>query len=186
LSAPLHDLTGLWNIEDLLGHLAYLAGLVTLAQTLAKRTNLDDPERFLRRRLEAPIAIALPLLIGLFIVATPGKHWPDLFRAPETGWMTLYWLALCTSASYLLIPILRLLWVVRRDPRSTVTANIYIAAITIDLGCLSSVVASRVIAGYPAAVTWMLLCVAACGYAIAPAYSWHIKTHTTPWRAPLT
>jgi hypothetical protein len=186
LSAPLHDLTGRWNIEDLLGHLAYLAGLVTLAQTLAKRTNLDDPERFLRRRLEAPIAIALPLLIGLFIVATPGKHWPDLFRAPVTGWMTLYWLALCTSASYLLIHILRLLWVVRRDPRSTVTANIYIAAITIDLGCLSSVVASRVIAGYPAAVTWMLLCVAACGYAIAPAYSWHIKTHTTPWRAPLT
>src|SRR5580693_5547015 len=57
LSAPLHDLTG----------------LVTLAQTLAKRTNLDDPERFLRRRLEAPIAIALPLLIGLFIAATPGK-----------------------------------------------------------------------------------------------------------------
>ena len=130
--------------------------------------------------------LALPLLIGLFIVATPGKHWPDLFRAPETGWMTLYWLALCTSASYLLIPILRLLWVVRRDPRSTVTANIYIAAITIDLGCLSSVVASRVIAGYPTAVTWTLLCVAACGYAIAPAYSWHIKTRTIPWRAPLT
>src|SRR5271155_3965192 len=50
-SAPLHALTGLWNIEDLLGHLAYLAGLITLAQALANRTNLADPERFLRRRL---------------------------------------------------------------------------------------------------------------------------------------
>jgi hypothetical protein len=185
LSAPLHDLTGLWNLEDLLGHLAYLAGLVTLAQALANRTNLDDPYHFSRRHLEGPIAIALPLLIGLFIVATPAEHWPDLFRAPVTGWMTLYWLVLCASASYLLTHLLRLLWVVRRDPRSTVTANIYIAAITIDLGCVSSVVASRVIAGYPAALTWTLLCVAACGYAIAPAYSWHRKTRATPGRAPL-
>ncbi len=184
-SAPLHALTGLWNIEDLLGHLVYLAGLITLVQVLAIRTNLDNPQQFLRRRLEVPIAIALPLLIGLFIVGTPGKHWPDLFRAPLTGWMTLYWMALCASASYLLTHILRLLWVVRRDPRSTVTANIYTAAIIVDLGCLSSVVASRVITGYPAAVTWTLLCVAACGYAIAPAYSWHRKTRATPpGRAP--
>lgn len=184
-SAPLHALTGLWNIEDLLGHLAYLAGLITLVHALANRTNLDDPEKYLRRRLEAPIAIALPLLIALFLVATPAKHWPDLFRAPVTGWMTLYWLALCASASYLLAHLLRLLWVVRRDPRSTVTANIYIAAIVVDLGCVSSVVASRVIAGYPAAVTWTLLCLAASGYAIAPAYSWRRKTRATPRCAPL-
>lgn len=176
LSTPIHAVTGLWNLEDLLAHLVYLAGLIALFHTLVYRTTLDEPERFLRRYLEMPTMTILPMLVALFIVGTPKEHYPDLFRAPETGWMNLYWAALCAAAAYLLVNLLRLLRVVRRDPRSTVTANIYITAISIDSGCLASILVSRVIPGYPSAITWILLCLAACGYAAAPGYSWYRKT----------
>ncbi len=176
LSKPLHAVTGLWNLEDLLGHVVYLAGLIALLHTLIYRITLDEPELFLRRYLEVPTAITLPLLVGLFVVGTPKKHYPDLLKAPVTGWMSLYWAALCAAAGYLLVNLLRLLRVVRRDPRSTVTANIYTAAIIIDSGCLASILVSRMIPGYPSVVTWILLCAAACGYAAAPGYSWYRKT----------
>jgi len=176
LSTPIYAVTGLWNLEDLLGHLAYLAGLTALFQTLVYRTNIDAPTRFLRRYLEVPTAIILPLLVGLFVVGTPETHYPDLFQTPVTGWMTLYWVVLCAAAGYLLVNLLRLLRIVRRDPRSTVTANIYITAIGIDGGCLASILASRVIHGYPHVITWILLCAAASGYALAPGYSWFRKT----------
>ncbi|HTZ12185.1 MAG TPA: hypothetical protein VMC78_00925 [Mycobacterium sp.] len=176
VSTPIHAVTGLWNLEDLLGHLVYLAGLTALFHTLVYRITLDEPERFLRRHLEIPMAIMLPLLVGLFIVGTLKEHYPDLFQAPVTGWMSLYWAALCAAAGYLLVNLLRLLRVVRRDPRSTVTANIYITAISIDSGCCASILVSRVIPGYPSIITWVLLCVAACGYAAAPGYSWYRKT----------
>lgn len=185
LSTPIHALTGLWNVEDLLGHLVYLAALATLIHSLVYRINLDRPEQFIRRRLEMPISLALPLLIGLFVVAVPDEHYSDLFQGSVGGMMTAYWVALCAAASYLLIQLVGLLWVVRRDPRSTATANIYIAAIIVDSGCVASIVVSRIIPAYPTAVTWTLLCVAASGYAIAPAYSWHRKTRRTPGPAPL-
>jgi hypothetical protein len=175
LSAPIHAVTGLWNVEDLLGHLVYLAGLIALFQTLVYRTTLDEPERFLRRYLEMPAVIILPMLVTLFAFGTTEEHYPDLFRAPVTGRMSLYWLVLCAAAGYLLVNLLRLLRVVRRDPRSTVTANIYITAISIDFGCLASILVSRVVPGYPSVITWSLLCVAACGYAAAPGYSWYCK-----------
>jgi len=94
LSTPIHAVTGLWNLEDLLAHLVYLAGLIALFHTLVYRTTLDEPERFLRRCLEMPTVVILPMLVALFIVGTPKEHYPDLFRAPETGWMNLYW-AVC-------------------------------------------------------------------------------------------
>lgn len=176
LSTPIHAVTGLWNLEDLLGHLAYLAGLTALFHALVYRTTLDEPKQFLRRYLEMPTAIMLPLLVGLFLVGAPKEHYPDLFQTPITGWMTLYWVALCAAAGYLLVNLLRLLWVVRRDPRSTVTANVYITAIVIDGGCLASILGSRMIHDYPNVITWILLCAAACGYALAPGYSWYRKT----------
>ena len=65
---------------------------------------------------------------------------------------------------------------VRRDPRSRITANLYLAAIVVNSGCVVSIIVSRMVPDYPHVVTWLLLSVAASGYALAPAYSWREKT----------
>jgi hypothetical protein len=176
LSTPLHFLTGVWNVDDLFGHLAYLTALIALVKTLVNRIDLAEPERFTRKCLELPIAIMLPLLLGLFYAAAPREHARDLFAAPATLWLNLYWVVLCACASYLITLLWRLLLVVRRDPRSRITANVYLAAIMVDSGCVVSIIVSRMVPDYPHVVTWLLLCVAASGYALAPAYSWRQKT----------
>lgn len=175
LSAPLHSLVGVWDLNNLIGHLAYLVGLVTLVNTLVDRVNLAAPARFKRRCLELPITIMLPVLIGLFCAAAPAEHTRDLFAAPPTFWLSVYWLTLCAVAGYLITLLGQLLLVVRRDPRSRVTANLYLATIAVDSGCVVSVILSRMVPDYPHVVTWLLLCVAASGYALAPAYSWRQK-----------
>lgn len=173
LSPALHALTGVWNVDDLFGHLSYLIGLTALVFALSSRTNLDG--QFLRRRLEAPVAIMLPTLLGLFYVAAPKEHAGDLFKAPATLWLDLYWVVLCGSAGYLLVLLWGLLRVIRRDPRATVTAHIYMVAIIVDGCCLISIVVSRLVSNYPTVITWVLLSVAASGYALAPTYSWRQK-----------
>ena len=176
LSPVLHFLTGVWNVDDLFGHLAYLTALIALVKTLVNRVNLAESARFKRKCLEMPITIMLPLLLGLFYAAAPKEHVRDLFAAPATPWLSLYWVVLCGCASYLITLLWRLLLVVRRDPRSRITANIYLAAILVDSGCLVSIIVSRMVPHHPHVLTWLLLCVAASGYALAPAYSWRQKT----------
>ena len=183
LSTPLHSLVGVWNVDDLLGHLAYLTGLIALVNTLVNRVDLAEPARFKRLSLEMPIAIMLPLLLGLFYTGAPEEQARDLFAAPATLWLSLYWVALCSAASYLITLLWRLLLVVRRDPRSRIIANVYLAAIMVDSGCVVSVIVSRMIPDYPHMVTWLLLSVAASGYALAPAYSWRRKAKR-PARKP--
>jgi hypothetical protein len=173
-SGPLHAVTGLWNVEDLLGHLVYLMGLITLGNVVAGRIDLGLI--WLRPRLEIFLMIVPALLIGIFTQAAPVREYQNLFEAPLTWWLALYWLVVCSAAAWLIVLSVRLLVIVRRDPRSRTTANIYLTALFVDLGCVASVVASQLIHGYPHVITWLLLDAAVCGYAIAPAYSWRQKT----------
>lgn len=171
---PLHTLTGRWNVEDLLGHLAYLTGIATLTHTMLGRLQLTEEHRhqLTRSRLELPATIVVPTLIGMFWLAAPQTHIADLVAAPANGWMAGYWLLLCAASAWVLCHLLRVLFILRGDRRSTRVANIYIASIGIDLLSLTSLCVSVAVPSYPRMVSWVLMCTAVAGYGVAASYSW--------------
>jgi hypothetical protein len=186
ISPCLHAVTGLWNVEDLIGHIAYLIGLVSLLYMALSRLKMTDPERrlYLRQRLELPASIYFPLLIGCFVVSDCGNDYvSDLVFAPVTPALACYWLLMVVGAAYLLGNTVWALLILRRDPRSIRVATLYLAAVCGSICCLACVVVSFVVDGLNVAA-WLLIRAEVVAYAAVAAYSWHRKIALLRGRTP--
>lgn len=127
LGPPLHHLFGMWNVEDLLGHICLIVAATAICHHgLARLDDERSLRRLFRRRIEIPLWLGVPLLVAVFIVADEGYH-PDLFPAHvSTVWFGAYWLVLGALLIYLFGYAGRVLLILRKDPRSTATANLYL------------------------------------------------------------
>ena len=164
---PLHSLTGVWNLEDLLGHLTYLAGITVLTHVMLARLTLADLRAFVRQRIELPATILLPTLIGVFVVAAPNHHVADLVIEPAAGWLTCYWLLLCGCGIWVLAHLLWALLIIHGDPQSATIATLYIVAVLANIGVFVARGMSAVVPAFPGSVTWTLICMATVAYATA-------------------
>jgi len=172
-TAPAYDvlyhLTGVWNLEDLVGHTAYLFGIGTLAHAMIARLDIADRRRFLRQRFELPVNIGLPTLIGVFVAASPDHHAADLLFEPARGWLAVYWILWAALSLWILGHLLWAMLIIRTDRRSAPVANIYVAAVAVDIASLVALCLS-VTVGLPASVAAVLICVATVCYAAAAIY----------------
>ena len=180
----LHRLTGLWNLEALLGGVFILAGITRICQMLIRRV---EPEpgatRYIRRWVHAPTAITLAAAWLGFAIGGAGTDPHALSHTPPMGpinvWIKSYWIALAISIIYLTSVAIRYLLILRTEPRHRPVATLYLIACLggMALGVLSvtgALIGHRstpvMIGSTIAFLVWL------GGYIVVAAYSWRRKT----------
>ena len=116
----LYELTGKWNLEDYLGHDAYIVAASAIVYNALGRLQDDDAlgESF-RQYVERPATLCIPLLLATFSLGNGAAVYrPDFFQVPTDFWLSAYWIVLCTTLLYLLGYAARAMFILRRDPRS--------------------------------------------------------------------
>jgi len=178
----LHRLTGMWNLEDYIGHDCYVVAASAIVYNALGRLQEDDAMQLaFKQYVERPATLCIPLLLATFSVGNGAAIYrPDFFDVPTDFWLSTYWLLLCGMLIYLLVYGSRALLILRRDPRSRRIANIYL------LASASGVVACaiRIITAYVpglqhierGSLVWFFACTCGAGFALASAHSWRIKT----------
>ena len=108
------------------------------------------------------------------------EYSPDLFTMPTDGWLTAYWIVLCSMIVYLLAFGGRALLVLRRDPQSKRIADIYLMATGSGMAaCTIRVITALAPTLQPwenGRLVWLFACMCGAVFALASAHSWLIKT----------
>lgn len=179
----LYDLTGKWNLEDYLGHDAYIVAASAVVYNALGRLQDDHAMQItFKQYVERPATLCIPLLLVTFSLGNGAAIYkPDFFQVPTDFWLATYWILLCGTLIYLLGYGCRALLILRKDPRSRRIANVYLAAsISGIAACLiritTSLVPSLQSIATSTTLTWVFACGCGAGFALASAHSWRIKT----------
>ncbi|MBU9764978.1 hypothetical protein FR943_14145 [Mycobacterium sp. TNTM28] len=178
----LHRLTGNWNVEDYLGHDAYIvAASAVVYHSMGRLQDDNAMQRSFKQHVERPATICIPLLLATFSYGNGATIYrADFFQVPTDLWLSVYWIILCGTLIYLLAYGARAMLVLRRDPRSRLIANIYLLASASGLvACSIRTVTVLVPALQPienGRIVWIFACGCGAIFALASAHSWRIKT----------
>jgi hypothetical protein len=176
LGPPLHNVFRRWNVEDLFGHICLMvAAAAIIDHGLARLGDENEWRRIFRRHVATPLWLGVPVSVAVFIAAHEGYH-PDLFPAHvRTNLFGAYWIVLGVLLTYLFGYAARVMLIVRKDPRSTVTANLYL--ISAAFGVAATVIqVTTAEAGIDITLpVWLCACLGAIGFSYGSARSWHAK-----------
>ncbi len=178
----LHAFTGMWNLEDYIGHDAYIVAASAVVYNAVGRLQDDHSmQTSFKQYVERPATLCIPLLLVTFSVGNGAAIYrPDFFQVPTDFWLSTYWLLLCGMLIYLLGYGARALLILRRDPRSRKIANIYLVASTSGiLACAVRITTAffppfQTVEG--STLVWIFACGCGAGFALTSAQSWRIKT----------
>lgn len=182
LGPVLHGLTGKWNLEDYLGHDCYIvAASAIVYNTLGRLQDDHAMQTTFKQYVERPATLCIPLLLATFSFGNGADIYrADFFTVPTDFWLSAYWVLLCGTLIYLLGYGSRALLVLRKDPRSRVIANVYLAATTSGIiACTIRIVTAFVPALQPVengVLVWFFACTCGAVFALASAHSWRTKT----------
>jgi hypothetical protein len=181
LGVVLHNITGEWNLQNYVGHDCYVVAASAIVYNAVGRLEEDDAlQKSFKQYVERPATLCIPLLLATFSLSYGSRTYASDFFALRTDfWLTVYWLLLCGTLSYLLVFGSRALLVLRRDPRSRNIANLYLVA---SASGISACVVRMITALIPplqgplgAALVWLFACACGAGFALTSAQSWRQK-----------
>jgi hypothetical protein len=183
LGVALHALTGKWNLEDFIGHDAYIvAASAVIYNALGRLQEDDDLRRSFKQWVEMPATLCIPLLLVTFSLGNGARIYKaDFFQVPTDFWLNMYWLILCGMLIYLLVYGSRALLILRKDPRSRRIANIYLIASAAGIAACIVRLATAFIPPLQSmnagsALVWVFACMCGAGFALTSAESWRMKT----------
>ena len=181
LGVALHNITGEWNLQNYVGHDCYIVAASAIVYNAVGRLAEDDTiQRSFRQYVERPATLCIPLLLATFTLSRGSKVYArDFFALPTDFWLSVYWILLTVTLTYLLVFGSRALLVLRKDPRSRRFANLYLIASA--SGIAASVV--RMITalipplqgGLGTALVWFFSCTCGASFALISAQSWRQK-----------
>jgi hypothetical protein len=178
----LHAVTGMWNLEDYIGHDAYIvAASAVVYNALGRLADDHVMQKTFKMYVERPATLCIPLLLAAFSLGNGARIYkPDFFDVPTDFWLAFYWLLLCGMLIYLLCYGGRALLILRQDPRSRKTANVYLVASASGiLACIVRITTAFVPSLQPVeggTLVWIFACGCGAGFAITSAQSWRMKT----------
>ena len=178
----LHAVTGMWNLEDYIGHDAYIvAASAVVYNTLGRLADDHVMQKTFKMYVERPATLCIPLLLAAFSLGNGARIYkPDFFDVPTDFWLAFYWLLLCGMLIYLLCYGGRALLILRQDPRSRKIANVYLVASASGiLACIVRITTAFVPSLQPVeggTLVWIFACGCGAGFAITSAQSWRMKT----------
>lgn len=174
----LHQALGVWNVQQMLGHLCLMAAVSGIIHHMLVR--LADPDQvrsFVRRQLMVPIWLAIAIMVPAFLLSDQ-EYYPDFFSAPTVdSWMIAYDLAASAVMFYLSVYVSRLMLTLRQNPRAKTTIDLYLASMAFTTAACVTVVASAWVDGDDASpVVWACICLAVGTYSYGSARSWRAKS----------
>jgi hypothetical protein len=178
----LHSLTGMWNLEDYIGHDMYVVAASAVVYNALGRLQDDNAmQTTFKQYVERPATLCIPLLLGTFSLGNGAAIYSaDFFELQTDFWLSAYWVLLCGTLIYLLGYGSRALLVLRKDPRSRTVANVYLAAcVSGMLACTVRIVTALVPSLQPVengTLVWIFACGCGAGFALTSAHSWRVKT----------
>ncbi|MGH3638718.1 MAG: hypothetical protein ACRDUX_06785, partial [Mycobacterium sp.] len=178
----LHSLTGMWNLEDYIGHDMYVVAASAVVYNALGRLQDDNAmQTTFKQYVERPATLCIPLLLGTFSLGNGAAIYSaDFFQLQTDFWLSAYWVLLCGTLIYLLGYGSRALLVLRKDPRSRTVANVYLAAcVSGMLACTVRIVTALVPSLQPVengTLVWIFACGCGAGFALTSAHSWRVKT----------
>ncbi|MGO9031016.1 hypothetical protein [Mycobacterium sp.] len=181
LGVVLHNITGEWNLQNYVGHDCYVVAASAIVYNAVGRLEENDAlQKSFKQYVERPATLCIPLLLATFSLSYGSRIYASDFFALRTDfWLTVYWLLLCGTLSYLLVFGSRALLVLRKDPRSRNIANLYLVA---SASGISACVVRMITALIPplqgplgAALVWLFACACGAGFALTSAQSWRQK-----------
>jgi hypothetical protein len=178
----LHALTGMWNLEDYIGHDLYVvAASAIVYNTLGRLQDDHAMQTTFKQYVERPATLCIPLLLATFSLGNGAAiYQADFFQLHTDFWLSAYWILLCGTLIYLLGYGSRALLVLRKDPRSRTVANVYLAAsFSGMMACTVRIVTALVPSLQPienGTLVWFFACMCGAGFALTSAHSWRIKT----------
>jgi hypothetical protein len=177
----IHSVTGQWNLEVFAGGvLCFVADASTVYHAAWRVYDQAELQRLFHIHVELPATVAIPLMFAFFEFSgvTKADHtlvellsgWP---------WLALYWLTYSAGLIYILSHGVRAANVLRRDPRSTAIARIYLGASYAGIGSLVLCSFNAVFPQrdhFPSFIAVSILgMVSVTGYALAAGLSWRRK-----------
>jgi hypothetical protein len=178
----LHSLTGMWNLEDYIGHDMYIVAASAVVYNALGRLQDDHAMQVMfKQYVERPATICIPLLLAAFSLGNGAKVYrADFFETPTDFWLNVYWLLLCGILIYLLAFCCRALMILRKDPRSKRIANVYLVASFAGIAACSVRIVTALVPSLQVVeggtLVWIFACLCGAGFALASAHSWRIKT----------
>ncbi|MCV7422840.1 hypothetical protein H7K45_20015 [Mycobacterium yunnanensis] len=178
----LHSLTGLWNLEDYIGHDMYVVAASAVVYNSLGRLQDDHAMQVtFKQYVERPATLCIPLLLAMFSLGNGARIYaPDFFEVPTDAWLSAYWILLCGMLIYLLGYGSRALLILRRDPRSRMVANIYLAASVSGMLACTVRIATALVPSLQkvegGTMVWVFACLCGAGFALTSAHSWRVKT----------
>jgi len=178
----LHALTGMWNLEDYIGHDMYIVAASAIVYNALGRLQDDHAmQTTFKQYVERPATLCIPLLLAAFSLGNGAAVYSaDFFQLHTDFWLSTYWVLLCSTLIYLLGYGSRALLILRKDPRSRTVANVYLAAsVSGMLACVVRIVTALVPSLQPienGTLVWFFACLCGAGFALTSAHSWRVKT----------
>ncbi|MEB3070595.1 hypothetical protein [[Mycobacterium] vasticus] len=181
----LHQALGVWNVQQMLGHLCLIAAVSGNIYHMLVR--LADPEQvrvLMRRQLMVPIWLGVAVMVPTFVLADQ-DYVPDFFSAPSANsWMIVYAVTGSAVVLYLSAYVSRLMLTLRQDPRAKTTIDLYLVSMGFAAAATATVIASAWVDGDDTGpVIWVCVCLSIGVFAYGSARSWRAKS---AWFSPAT
>src|SRR5262249_6571811 len=139
-------------------------------------------------KIELPGAVAGGTMLAAITLShnLSRKTPADFLDVPCDFWLHIYWLTYGAIVIYLQCFLARLLWVLRRDPRSRLISDLFIIAIGLGLVSFTVLLTRIIINPGLIARFWIWTPASAAGglAAFAAAWSWREKMRPRPRRRP--
>jgi hypothetical protein len=181
LGVALHKITGEWNLQTYLGHDCYIVAASAIVYNSLGRLAEDHAlQASFKQYVERPATLCIPLLLATFTLSRGSKTFArDFFALPTDFWLSVYWILLTATLIYLLGFGSRALLVLRKDPRSTHFANLYLMASASGIAACMVRMTSALIPTFQgpvsAGLVWFFCCTCGASFALISAQSWRRK-----------
>jgi hypothetical protein len=181
LGVALHKITGEWNLQNYIGHDCYIVAASAIVYNAVGRLEDDHAlQESFKQYVERPATLCIPLLLATFTLSYGSKTYArDFFALPTDFWLSVYWVLLCGTLAYLLVFGSRALLVLRKDPRSSRIANLYLAASASGVAACAVRIVTALIPQFQVPLTtglvWFFACSCGAGFALTSAHSWWQK-----------
>jgi hypothetical protein len=178
LGVALHKITGVWNLQNYIGHDCYVVAASAIVYNVLGRLEDDDAlQRSFKQSVERPATLCIPLLLATFTLSVGSKTYArDFFALPTDIWLSVYWVLLTATLGYLLVLGSRGLMVLRTDPRSRNIADLYLIASGSGIAACAVRMITAVIPPLQCTITagmvWFFACSCGALFALGSAQSW--------------
>ncbi len=178
--AQLHDLTTLWNVEDLLGHLLLLTCSASMLRlTLTRFGSQAVLDSYSLKFIRIPLLFIVPALLCLFAMSMGSdKYFDDFDEAGASfgtyPYLETYWLVLCLTFLYFTIFAARNLILLRDEP--SLTSDMYFVTCLVSVAFMIALTAHAATACDFCEVVWCLGYISLLGWAATPMVAWRQRT----------